>query len=244
MTIRQRSDTAARPEGFDARLEAAFAWVADHWMAALGVVGGLLVTGGIVAGAYEYRQRTEDAAQVALAQVENRFVRAMGGDVQATLISEPANPELARTAREEALAEYDEVAIEHGGTRAADLARLRAAEMEVGLGHWNEGQRRLAELAAELDAEDPLRAVALRLRGYVLEQQGRFADAGEAYAEAAAVRSYPARGSLWMTAGEAYARAGQGDLALDAFQEALAADPELAEQAGVVDRLSELSVSR
>ncbi len=243
MTIRGRGDTEARARGFDATLEAGFNWVAEHARSLLTIVGLAVLVGAGIAVSYEVRNRGENEAQLELAQVETGFARAMGGspDGALALVSEPANQEQARRGREEALARFEAVALDHRGTRAAPLASLRAAEMEVDLERWPDAERRLAELVAELGAEDMLRAVALRLMGFAQEQQGRFAEAGESYEQAAQVEAYPALGALWVAAGASLARAGATERAIAAFQQVLSVDPELAEREGIVERLSELS---
>src|SRR5262249_30837178 len=86
-------------------------------------------------------------------------------------------------------------------------------------------------------ADDPKRAIALRLRAYTLDQRGEALAAGEAYAEAAKVQSYPPRGLVWIEAGDVFARASAPDRAIAAYREALAAAPEISEQLQVVQRI-------
>ena len=241
MTIRRRDDTEARAGGFDAKLEEAFDWLGENIRFVLAGLGVVLLAGALTAGIYEFRSRREGKAQFALAQVEVGFSRAMGSASQDFLISEPANAEQALKGRQEALGRFEAVVLEFRDTRAAVVASVRAAEMEVGLERWPDAEQRLTRLSEKLDADDALKAVALRLLGYAQEQQGRFLEAGESYAAAAQIKGYPARGTLLIAAGASFARGGTNDRALIAFQEALSADPELAEQHGIVERLAELS---
>jgi tetratricopeptide (TPR) repeat protein len=241
MTIRQRSETEARAQGFDAKIEAAFDWLSARSRYVFGVLGTLLVAGAAVAGLYELNKNRQDAAELALAQVEYGFSVAMGSPIDEFLVSEPFNEEQARRAREEALAHFEAVVLDHRRTRAAQVASVRAAEMEVDLGRWSDAEARLGKLAAQLSRRDALRAVALRLLGFLQEEQGRFAEAGESYADAAGVQAYPARASLWMAAGGSFARAGATERALAAYQQVLSLDPELAEREGILERLSELT---
>ncbi len=241
MTIRRRDETEARAKGFDVKLEEAFDWLGENIRMVLAGLGVVLVMGAVAAGIYEFRSRQEGKAQFALAQVEVGFVRAMGSASQDFLVSEPANAEQALKGRQEALGRFDAVVLEFRGSRAAQVASVRAAEMEVGLERWPDAEQRLTRLSEKLGADDALRAVALRLLGYAQEQQGRFLEAGESYAAAAKVKGYPARGTLLIAAGASFARGGTNDRAMIAFQEALSADPELAEQQGIVERLAELA---
>ncbi len=241
MTIRSRGDTEARAGGFNARLEAGFNWVTERARTVLAIAGVGLVVGAAAAISYEFRTRTENEAQLALSQVEAGYALAMGSPVDAIWVSEPANQEQARRGREEALGRFEAVSLDHPGTRGALLAELRAAEMQVELGRWPDAEARLTALVGEFEEHDAVRAVALRLLGFSQEQQGRFAEAGESYEQAALPGRYPAAGSLWFEAGASFARAGAIERALLAYQKLLSIDPELAEQKGVVERLSELA---
>ncbi len=241
MTMRSRGDTEARASGFDATLEAGFNWVVERLRWVLTLLGVVLVVGVGVAISHDRRTQGENDAQRALNKVETGFSVAMGSPADEIWVAEPANPEQAQRGREEALARFEAVSLEHPGTRAARLADLRAAEMEVELKRWPDAETRLTELVSELAEYDLLRAVVLRLLGYSQEQQGRFAEAGESYEQAALPGRYPAAGSVWLQAGASFARAGAIERSVGAYQKVLSIDPELAEQSGVVERLSELA---
>ncbi len=241
MTMRSRGDTEARASGFDATLEAGFNWVLERLRWVLTLLGVVLVVGVGVAISHDRRTQGENDAQLALRQVEAGFALAMGSPADEIWVAEPSNPEQAQRGREEALARFEAVSLEHPGTRAALLANLRAAEMEVELERWPDAETRLSELVSELEEPDLLRAVALRLLGYSQEQRGRFTEAGESYEQAARGGLYPAAGSVWLQAGASFARAGAIERAVGAYQKVLSTDPELAEQSGVVERLSELA---
>lgn len=241
MTMRSRSDTEARASGFDATLEAGFNWVLERLRWVLMLLGVALVVGAGIAISHDRRTQGENDAQLALRQVEAGFSLAMGSPAEEIWVAEPANPEQAQRGREEALARFEAVSLEHPSTRAARLADLRAAEMEVELERWADAETRLSELVSELDEPDLLRAVALRLLGYSQEQQGRFIEAGDSYEQAALPGLYPAAGSVWLQAGASFARAGAIERSVGAYQKVLSTNPELAEQSGVLERLSELA---
>jgi tetratricopeptide (TPR) repeat protein len=216
MTMRSRSDTEARASGFDATLEAGFNWVLERLRWVLMLLGVALVVGAGLAISHDRRTQGEDDAQLALRQVEAGFSLAMGSPAEEIWVAEPANPEQAQRGREEALARFEAVSLEHPGTRAARLADLRAAEMEVELERWADAETRLSELVSELDEPD------------LLEQ-------------AALPGLYPAAGSVWLQAGASFARAGAIERSVGAYQKVLSTNPELAEQSGVLERLSELA---
>ena len=236
-TPRPHSDTSPRLEGFEARLQDAFHWANDHAREIVVGAGIVLLVGGIASGIYEWRRRAVEGAETELAAIELRYERAMGSSPGEVFISEPANAEQATQAREAALKELDAFAASHGSTGIGAIAGIKAAELEVDLGKLDAADARLAKLADSLDANDARRAIALRLRAYTLDQRGQALAAGETYEAGAKVEGYPPRALLWISAGDAYARAGAPDRAIAAYREALATSPEVAEQAQVLQRI-------
>jgi predicted negative regulator of RcsB-dependent stress response len=237
MTPRQHGDTETRLEGFEARLQDGFAWVNAHGREIMAAIAAALLVGGLVAGVVEWRSRQGDAAQTELAAIESRFTAAMGANPGEYFVPEPANAEQAAKAREAALAELDAFIAAHAGSALAAIAGIKAAELQVDLGELDAADARLAKLVEPLGADDPKRAIALRLRGYTLDQRGQTLAAAEIYADAAKVQAYPARGLLWIEAGDCFARANAPDRAIAAYREALASAPELSEQQNIVQRI-------
>jgi tetratricopeptide (TPR) repeat protein len=237
MTPRPHGDTETRLAGFEARLQDGFAWANDHGREIVIAIVVFLVVGGAVAGVYEWRKRDQAAAQTELARIEARFAKAMGSNAEELFISEPANADQAKTAREAAIGELDAFAAAHGSAAAADLALIRAAELEVDLGKLDEAGARLDALVAELPADDPRRAVALRLRGFIHDAKGDALAAAETYEAAGKIESYPPRGLAWISAGDCFARANQPERAIAAYRQALATAPEVSEQEGIVARM-------
>jgi len=237
MTTPSRGETRGKAEGLDARLEAAYAWTTQNrrfMLSAIAVILGLSTAG---VASFEIHKNRVKNAQMALAKVEDEFTRAMGVQADAFVIPEPANADVARTSREQARDGFAHVASERAGFRAGKLALLRTAQMEARLGNWAQAEARLGELREQLDKDDPAQFLALRLQGYVQEQQGDFGAAGDSYREAAKSGHDPDPARAWFAAGSSYARAGQVDDATSAFQELLGVDPEFAEKAGVLERL-------
>lgn len=85
----------------------------------------------------------------------------------------------------------------------------------INLDSPNENQKTLAELAVESNPSDPDAHFA---RGNALAQTGKFAEAGEAYAQAVALR--PADFALWVELGRAAEQSGNAERAFAAYQEA------------------------
>lgn len=237
MATRHHQPTEAPLRGFEARLQAGFEWLASRPREVLGALLVLVISGAVGALAYEWVTRAESDAQEALARAERNLARALGGNTRAVLIPEPANAEQALAIRLEALESLVALIDEHGGTRAAELGSLRAAELEIDVKRHDSAEARLRRLVADLDTGDPLRAMALRLLAYVHTEAGRYLEAAEAQAAAAEVGSYPDVGVMWADAGRNFERAGALERAMRAYDRALAADPQFAEQNRLVERI-------
>jgi predicted negative regulator of RcsB-dependent stress response len=237
MTPRQHSDTETRLAGFEARLQDGFAWANEHGREIMVGLGLLILAGAVAAGLFEWRRRSVAEEETELARIEARFTTAMGANPGEYFVPEPANAEQATKAREAALVELDAFVAKHAGSGLAAVAAIKAAELEVDLGKLDLAEARLAKVSESLEPSDPRRAVALRLRGYALDQKGDPMAAAEAYEAGAKIESYPPRALLWISAGDAYARANSPDRAIAAYREALAASPEVAEQERIVQRI-------
>ncbi len=237
MTPRPHSDTETRLAGFEARLQDVFAWANAHGREIMVALGALLLAGAIASGVYEWRRRAVAEEETDLARIEARFTTAMGANPGEFFVPEPANADQATKAREATLAELDGFSAKHAGSRLAAIAGINAAELEVDLGRLDTAEARLTKLIESLPVSDPRRAVALRLRGYALDQKGDALAAAEAYEAGAKVEAYPPRALLWIAAGDAYARANAPERSISAYREALSTSPELAEQERIVQRI-------
>jgi predicted negative regulator of RcsB-dependent stress response len=237
MAERQHGETETRLAGFEARIQDGFAWANAHGREIVIGIVAFLIVGGVGAGIWEWQTRRRGAAETELARIEARFTHAMGATTGEQFISEPANAEQAVKAREATLAELDAFIAAQGASGAARIASLRAAEIEVDLGRLEVADKRLEALAAAFDEADARRAVALRLRGYVLDQGGNSLAAAEVYEAGARIQAYPPRVLLWIAAGDCFARAAQPGRAIAAYRQALAASPEVADQEGIVARI-------
>lgn len=239
----KHGETERAREGFEATMEDGFEWLEANARLVTSIVVGAILVGAASAGAYEWVQRRAVGAQEALARVERTYFEDMGSRPGAFYVTEPANADQAREAREAALAGYERVVADHRGSLAAEIAWIRAAEVEVDLEQLEAAELRLAKAPEVLSAGSALLATALRLRGYVLDELERPGEAAAAYEAGAAIDTYPASEELWLAAGESALRAGDSTRAIRAFEQVLAADPAYAERAGLVDRLEGMRLS-
>jgi tetratricopeptide (TPR) repeat protein len=227
-THRHHTDTDARPTGLDAHLQGALEWVGDHRREFLIGVAGVVACLVLAAIFSEMSRMQRAEASAELAALEAGFAAEMGSDRSAALVAEPANPEQAQRAREAALGKFEAFAQAHAGSDLADDARLRAAELEVDLSRLDAADTRLAALIPDLGDGDPRKAIALRLRGFVLEELDRPAEAAALYEAGGALESYPARALLWLAAARTHLRLGAAESALRALDRAVEVEPDFA----------------
>jgi tetratricopeptide (TPR) repeat protein len=232
-----RQERIERLTVLDEWLDRGFAWISENALATLSVLGAVIALAAILAGTHELRSSREEAAQTALAAVQQDLDAAFAPG------AEPANPDTARQLREKALAGFESVISEHEGRTGAQFAVIRAAELEIDLERFDAAEKRLSAAMSQWPEDSVQRAVAMRLRGYALERLGRYADAAEAYAQAAAIEAYPGRAGAYVQAGDTFARLGESERAVSAYEALLLVDPGFAERAGVLERLEGLRSS-
>ena len=180
-------DSTATPRrgsmGFEARLQDGFAWANAHGREIMVGIGVALLVGGAGGGrGFEWRE-PRSALRRRPSSRGSRPLHAGDGREPAasTFVPEPANAEQAEEgARGGARRARRVHRRAHGSkrprgrsrrsTRRGDRGRPRPARRTP-----TSGSRRSA---GSLGPDDPRRAVALRLRGYVLDQSGRSAGRG------------------------------------------------------------------
>ena len=227
-TTRHHSDTETRASGLDGRLQDGLEWISGHRRESLIALGVLLAAVVLAAILWELSRVRRAEASAELAAIEAAFATEMGSDRSVALIAEPANPEQATRAREAALTKLDAFAQAHGGLDLADNAALRSAELEIDLGRLDAADARLAALITQLSDGNPRKSIALRLRGYVLEELDRAEEAAALYEAGGALESYLPRAMLWLAAARVHMRLGANENALRALDQAIAIEPELA----------------
>ncbi|MFO7652432.1 MAG: tetratricopeptide repeat protein [Candidatus Krumholzibacteriia bacterium] len=112
-----------------------------------------------------------------------------------------------------------EVVEEHGGVPVADLARIQLANAQNLAGEGSEALATIETALERLDGDDPLRADALVVKGVILSDAGRPAEAADAYAEAIAGDLPPERRyELTLRLAESHRQAGQPRAAVQALE--------------------------
>lgn len=201
-------------------------WISEHPAPILGAVLGITV----VAAGYALITSTQDsaleAATAALGSAQSGYRQAMGASPGDAEVVEPANPETARTVREEYIARFGEIAEQHAGTAGAALAALEMGDLEETLGRSDEALETWLAAVQVLGPDAPLSAlIELRIAA-ALEAAERWTEAGEAFERVAGIETYPLRAGARADAARCFAEAGETERALSAFSLAQADDPD------------------
>ena len=205
----------------------------------LAVIGGVLLVAGGIGGVRQYQSGQHDEATAAYETVRVEYFRAMGANPRAIRVEEPANPETARSVRDQYTDRFIEMAAAHPGTPSATLALDEAGNLRLAAGDPDRALE-LWQQALDSGPEPGLRGILLERVGSVHEDRGEFAQAGERYAEAAEVSGYPLRYRAMAHAARLFAEAGQDARAIALFKRVTAESPETVLPDHISGRLREL----
>lgn len=201
----------------------------------------------VAAGADFYRTHraeTNDEAAEALAVVRNEYLAAMGAEPGALFFNEPANPEVARAARERFVQEFEAVGREHAGSAAGAMAMLEAGNLHAEL-----GAPHLAHDAWEAGLESAregsnLEALLLQRLARAEEDAGEWESAAAYHERAGRIEDFPGRWNALADAARCRIEAGEPDAALALFAEIEAGQVVDQIPPPTVARLRELRASR
>lgn len=215
-------------------------FVAENPRPVMAVIGAVLLAGALAGGIITWQNRRDEKAVAAFEAVRTAYLEAMGAGVGAVEIPEPANPETAKRVRAEYAERFAGVAEAHGGTTAATLARLEAADLRQALGESDAALEGWRQAAASAGSESALRAMLEERIAHAEEAAGRFAEAAAAWTQAGEADEYPLR---WIALGHAarcWLEAGDPDKARALFGRIQKESPETRLPEHVAARLREL----
>ena len=230
------------------QIEESFDRVA-HWVSARRIplaLAALLVLA-VAAGSDLYQERRsagDDEAAEALAHVRADYLNAMGAEPGALVFAEPANPEIARSARERFVKQFEAVGHDHAGSSAAALALLEAGNLHEKLGAPHLAVDAWKAALESAGAGTDLEALLLQRMARAQEDAGDWKAAAEAHERAGRNPEYPGRWHALADAARCRLEAGEPDAALALFTEIQNADVLDRVPASTVARLRELEVSR
>jgi len=223
--------------GFQNGLE----WIVDHSNAVVAALGAVVLTGIVAAAAYEWSKSRDAAVFDELARIERDLAKiAPVARGSLSLLETQPDAAAAKAAREKALADLTRLADDEGGERPGSAAALLAANLEIDLEQYDAASQRLEKLLAT-DDDPQTRGTALRLRGFVLEEQGKIDEAAELYRQSGAVEGYLGRAYSYLQAADTYERVGKNAEAITQYQAAAAVAPVMAQQLGLAQKIVELN---
>jgi tetratricopeptide (TPR) repeat protein len=176
----------------------------------IGVVVLLILAGG-ASLLLSSRERSEEAASIALDQTRTDYLRAMGASPGAIEVPELANPDAAKRIRDEYRGRYTEIADAHRGSVSGALARLEVVALEQGASEIDAALKTVEQARAEAPSRPGLKGMILQAEAQLLERADRFADAAELHEQASELDGYPLR--YYALADAARSRAQAGDTA-------------------------------
>jgi tetratricopeptide (TPR) repeat protein len=229
-------------EVLESRSERLGEWISANPTPILGTLGAVLAAALVFGLVSSTRESAELDAAAALASAQRDYRVAMGADLTAIDIAEPANPEAARDAREAAVVALEGVIDEYPGSPTAALAALDLGERLAELGRSEEAVAAWETAVSGADAE--LRGLLLQRIGAQAELEGRLADAAEAYERASRIEGYPLRQQALAEAARLRASAGEAEAAVGLLQQLEAEAPGYALPDHVGAQLRELRAAQ
>ena len=176
----------------ETRGDRAAEWISENPLLILGV-GGVILLVAAIWGFSSQDDREEDLqASAELSVVENDYRTAMGAAAGSVEIPEPANPEAARSIREDFVAQFSQLGAGASGTVAGALAQLEAGKLEQQLGHLESAETLFRAGAEALPpAGEGLAAFFLVRLASAHEAASEWPEAARTYLRASQVPDYP-----------------------------------------------------
>lgn len=192
--------------------------VADNPLPLAVGIGGILAVALILSIVNTVSASRRDEASQAVGQVQTAYLEAMGAPLLSPLFDEPANPEAARTTREDFAARLATVADEYSGSAPAAAGRIESAALLAELGDEEGARARWQGAADEAPADSALRAAALLRLAASLEASDA-AEASRNYEAAGRIDDFPAATLALSHAARTAIDAGDEERALALFAE-------------------------
>ena len=189
-------------------------WIGANPVIVLAVGISILVAAAGYGGWVTWRSGREDRASFALASLERDYLNAMGAAPGTTEITEPANPETAKTVRREFAQKLLAMADQNSHTAASTVARLTAGDLLAAAGEPDKALEAWRAALGGVGGNQALRGITLRRIATVLEGQTKWSEAAAANLEAGGLAGFPLRRWALADAARCYAEAGNLEQAI------------------------------
>jgi len=235
------ADTLEEIQGFGDRIVES---VSSNPIPLIAVLGTILLGAAGYGGWTAYRAHHQGEATEALEEVRRSYLEAMGAGSGYLEIPEPANPELARSVRQEHAERFEAVAREHAGTPAEALAWLEAGDRHLERGAPEAALEAWDRARGAAEDRPALRGLVLQRIAQLHEEAGRWEEAAAAHERAGEIPGFPPRYQALADAGRCYAEAGQPAKAVAVYERVRAEAPDAEIPEHIASRLRELAAAR
>jgi tetratricopeptide (TPR) repeat protein len=215
-------------------------WIGANPVVVLTVGIAILIAAAGYGGWVAWKSGHEDRASFALASLERDYLKAMGAPPGTTEITEPANPETAKSVRREFAQKLLAMADGNPHTAAATVARLTAGDLLAAAGEPDKGLEAWQAALAGVGGNQALRGIALRRVATALEAQAKWSEAAATYQQAGELPGFPLRRWALADAARCYAEAGNFDQAMSLANQLEREGPSNDLPADLVSKLAEL----
>jgi len=198
-------------------------WIAEHIALIVAGAAVVLFTAGGIGYWVSRSGDTQREASMALASVQQGYLREMGAAPGDILAAEPANPETAKAVRQKYIEAYAQVRAEHPGSPEAMVAGLEQGNLHQRLGSPEVAVATWVEILDDPSQPGPIRGLLLTRLGAASEEAGDWPSAASYYEEAGNLSDYPLANSALANAARSYASAGQDDRALAVYDQLVSA---------------------
>jgi tetratricopeptide (TPR) repeat protein len=219
-------------------------WIADHRVAVAAAVAAALLIAGAWSGWQSWVGRRESLASNALSDVRSEYLRAMGaapGDLE---VPEPANPEAARSIRQDYAGRFQAVAEKHKGTVAGAMAWMDVAELRDAAGDSELSEQAWKQALAQAPHNPVLEGLLRQRTAQVQEDHGNWAEAAAAHEAAGNLEKFPLRYWALLDAARCFDSAGNSARALELYHRVQQEAPDLPVPAHLRTRFRELEAAQ
>jgi len=169
-------------------------WISHNPMPILAGAGAILAATALYVFAVSEFDGSRNQASTEIAAVKNEFRRAMGGAYAGSVdIPEPANPETARSTREEYIGRFRELAAAHEGTEMGGYALFQIATLQADLDDDESALASYQQALTPYAADEAMRGIILERIALLHEARGELEAATKSHLAASEIAGFPLR---------------------------------------------------
>ncbi|MCP4036589.1 MAG: hypothetical protein GY733_06605 [bacterium] len=203
-------------------------WIGENPGPVLAAAGAILALAAVYAFASSGVDSGKLDASTAIAHAKSEYREAMGGSYSGSFeVPEPANPEAARSTREEYIERFKELAKEHVGSEMGSYALVQVGSLQAQLDDVDGALESFRAALEPYEKNEAMRGVVLERIALLHERKGELEAAATAHLEASEVTGYPLRYFALLNAARTQAESGQSEIAIANFDRITSEAPDL-----------------